>query len=48
MCVKSCPAGAIRGEKKKPPVIDQTACITCGSCREACKFGAVTAEGKNA
>jgi NADH-quinone oxidoreductase subunit F len=45
-CVKSCPVGAIQGEKKKPPLIDQAACISCGACREACKFDAVTVEGK--
>jgi len=30
-------------KKKKPHIIDKDACIACGSCREACRFGAVRA-----
>ena len=43
LCQKQCPAGAIRGERKKPHVIDQAACIKCGACFNVCpaKIGAV-------
>ena len=42
-CVKSCPVDAIKGESKKPHKIDQSICIKCGSCLEACpeKFNAI-------
>ncbi len=40
-CLRACPAGAIRGEKKKIHVIDQSSCIKCGSCFDACKFKAL-------
>jgi len=44
ICVESCPAGAIIGQKKSPHQIDQTRCLRCGSCLSACpdKFQAVT------
>jgi NADH-quinone oxidoreductase subunit F len=48
MCVKSCPAGAVKGEKKKPPQVDPALCISCGVCRNVCKFDAVAVEGKSA
>jgi NADP-reducing hydrogenase subunit HndC len=41
LCAKKCPAGCIKGELKKPYVIDSAACIKCGACEKACKFGAV-------
>jgi NADH:ubiquinone oxidoreductase subunit F (NADH-binding)/Pyruvate/2-oxoacid:ferredoxin oxidoreductase delta subunit len=41
LCAKKCPAGCIKGEIKKPYVIDSAACIKCGACEEACKFKAV-------
>ena len=43
LCAKSCPVGAISGEKKKVHVIDQTLCVQCGVCLEKCpkKFSAV-------
>jgi Pyruvate/2-oxoacid:ferredoxin oxidoreductase delta subunit len=41
VCVKKCPSGAIRGERKKPHTIDAAACIRCGACVEACKFNAI-------
>jgi NAD-dependent dihydropyrimidine dehydrogenase PreA subunit len=41
LCVKSCPQGAIAGEKGQPQNIDQEQCIKCGACREVCKFEAV-------
>jgi NADH-quinone oxidoreductase subunit F len=41
LCVKSCPTGAITGEKKKPHSIDPELCIKCGACAKACKLQAV-------
>lgn len=43
LCIKSCPADAIVGERKKPHVIDRSKCIKCGACLEHCppKFSAV-------
>jgi NADH:ubiquinone oxidoreductase subunit F (NADH-binding)/(2Fe-2S) ferredoxin/NAD-dependent dihydropyrimidine dehydrogenase PreA subunit len=40
-CVKSCPTGAISGELKMLHTINQSECIKCGACREACKRDAV-------
>jgi len=40
-CLRACPHGAIRGEKKQPHAIDAAACSKCGICRDACKFDAV-------
>ncbi|MEW6424620.1 MAG: NADH-quinone oxidoreductase subunit NuoF [Bacillota bacterium] len=40
-CARSCPAGAITGEKKQPHLIDPEKCIKCGNCLQKCKFGAV-------
>lgn len=36
LCLKSCPSGAISGERKKPHHIDQSLCIKCGACLEKC------------
>jgi ferredoxin len=47
-CVKSCPAGAMKGEKKKPPQVDPALCISCGVCRNVCAYDAVAVEGKSA
>jgi NADH-quinone oxidoreductase subunit F len=41
LCAKKCPVGAIRGEKKQPHLIDETKCIQCGACIDACRFQAV-------
>ena len=41
VCTKSCPPGAITGEKKKPHVIDEGKCTRCGACRVVCKYDAV-------
>ncbi len=41
MCAKGCPVGAITGDKAQPHVIDQEACIKCGSCKAVCRFDAV-------
>ena len=40
-CARVCPQKAITGEKKKPHYIDQSLCIQCRSCYEACKFDSV-------
>ena len=42
LCSKTCPAGAISGEIKKPFVIDTQKCVKCGACIEKCKFGAIS------
>ena len=44
LCKKSCPVGAISGEKKKPQEIYEKKCIKCGACFEVCKFKAVIVE----
>lgn len=41
LCARKCPVKAITGEVKKAHVLDQTLCIKCGLCFEACKFDAV-------
>jgi NADH-quinone oxidoreductase subunit F len=40
-CARKCPQEAITGDKKKTHQLDQTKCIKCGICYEACKFGAI-------
>jgi len=55
LCLKSCPTGAIAGDRRMPHVIDQSKCIKCRICLESCppKFGAVEcisgplADGRN-
>jgi len=41
LCAKVCPVNAASGEKKQPHHIDRAACITCGSCLDTCRFGAI-------
>ena len=41
LCAKQCPQDVISGERKEAHVIDQSNCIKCGACLEACKFNAV-------
>jgi NADH-quinone oxidoreductase subunit F len=41
LCSRKCPVGAISGEVSKPFTIDDTVCIRCGGCLEACRFNAV-------
>lgn len=36
LCLKSCPVGAISGERKKVHVIDQKLCLKCGACFDVC------------
>jgi len=42
LCARVCPTGAASGDKKEVHQIDQTKCIKCGACYEACKFDAIT------
>jgi NADP-reducing hydrogenase subunit HndC len=41
LCARRCPVNVISGERKQPHEIDQSGCIKCGECFDACKFGAV-------
>jgi len=43
ICLRNCPAEAIKGSKKMVHVIDQSKCTKCGTCLELCppRFGAV-------
>ncbi len=41
LCAIRCPVKCITGEKRKPYLIDQKACIKCGECYNVCKFDAV-------
>jgi NADH:ubiquinone oxidoreductase subunit F (NADH-binding)/(2Fe-2S) ferredoxin/NAD-dependent dihydropyrimidine dehydrogenase PreA subunit len=41
-CARSCPVGAIKGDKKMPHEINQEICIKCGACYEKCKFNAIS------
>jgi len=36
LCLKNCPAGAVKGENKHIHVIDQSVCTKCGECFEIC------------
>ncbi len=40
-CTRSCPVGAITGDKRQPHVIDAEKCIRCGACYDKCKFSAI-------
>ena len=42
LCVKACPQEAITGGKKEKHVIDQVACIQCGSCFDVCRLDGVS------
>ncbi|MBP8952279.1 MAG: 4Fe-4S binding protein [Armatimonadetes bacterium] len=42
LCLRTCPVGAISGERKQPHVIDAAKCIKCGACVAACKFNAIS------
>jgi NADH:ubiquinone oxidoreductase subunit F (NADH-binding)/Pyruvate/2-oxoacid:ferredoxin oxidoreductase delta subunit/(2Fe-2S) ferredoxin len=44
LCLKSCPAGAITGEKKKIYKINPEICIRCGACFDVCKVRSVERE----
>jgi NADH:ubiquinone oxidoreductase subunit F (NADH-binding)/(2Fe-2S) ferredoxin/NAD-dependent dihydropyrimidine dehydrogenase PreA subunit len=40
-CARVCPTKCISGQVKKPHIINQEACIKCGSCYSTCKFNAI-------
>lgn len=42
MCVKACPAGALKLEAGRRPVLDPAACIACCCCHEICPVHAIT------
>ncbi|MDI9386442.1 MAG: NADH-quinone oxidoreductase subunit NuoF [Spirochaetota bacterium] len=41
LCARKCPVGCITGERKEKHLINQTQCIKCGECFNACKFDAI-------
>ncbi len=41
LCARTCPVGAISGNRDEGYKIDPVKCIKCGECFEVCKFGAV-------
>ncbi len=41
VCLRNCPGGAIRGDRRKPHTIDVVKCTRCGICMTVCKFDAV-------
>lgn len=43
-CARNCPVGAIEGTVKNPHKIDQSKCIKCGACLNACPFKAIVSE----
>ena len=43
-CARNCPVGAITGKVKEAHVIDQTKCIKCRACIDACNFKAIKEE----
>lgn len=36
LCLKNCPAGAVKGDNKHVHVIDQSVCTKCGECLDIC------------
>ena len=40
-CARNCPVGAITGTVKQQHVIDQSKCIKCNACIDACPFKAI-------
>lgn len=41
LCARKCPVNAIEGTPKSPHTVNADACIKCGHCYDACRFGAV-------
>ena len=41
LCIRKCPAGAIRGERRRPHVIDSSLCTGCMTCVESCRLEAI-------
>ncbi|NCB62641.1 MAG: NADH-quinone oxidoreductase subunit NuoF [Clostridia bacterium] len=42
LCATNCPTKAISGVVRSPHVIDQEACVKCGTCMDHCRFDAIT------
>ena len=40
-CARVCPVACIDGSVKQPHVIREDECIACGTCYDACRFGAI-------
>ena len=47
-CKNACPKQCIKGTLKDVHLIDQTNCIKCGACQEACRFEAIEAQREEA
>lgn len=43
LCSRNCPVDAIIGERKEAHFIDTVKCIKCGTCKDKCKFNAISA-----
>ena len=43
LCSRNCPVDAIIRERKEAHFIDTTKCIKCGTCKDKCKFNAISA-----
>ena len=43
LCSRNCPVDAIIGEREEAHFIDTTKCIKCGTCKDKCKFNAISA-----
>ena len=43
LCSRNCPVDAIIGERTEAHFIDTTKCIKCGTCKDKCKFNAISA-----
>lgn len=43
LCARNCPVDAIIGERKEAHFIDTAKCIKCGTCKDKCKFNAISA-----
>jgi NADH-quinone oxidoreductase subunit F len=42
ICAKKCPTQAITGENKQLHKLDQSKCVRCGVCYDACNFNAIS------
>jgi len=47
LCLEPCATEAIIGEKKVVHVIDQSKCMQCGACYDACHRGAILIKKKH-
>jgi ferredoxin len=41
LCARKCPVDGIKGQQKRPHVIDEVKCTNCGTCFEVCPFSGV-------